>query len=675
MTDKGLTEGSESMMENIPAEETEMEPLKKPEKEEYEIVEEYDPPIDRGYAWVVVFGCYLMNVLFAGCFKSIGILFVEIVEYYGASSGMSSLVVGIFGLFSALCGPIGTGLGAAYSIRWTVIGAGVLCGLGPILTVFAPNIGSVVFFYGFVTGCGAGLAYGPSYVLLVTYFKNRRSLANGISMAGSATGQLLYPILLRYMLDNLGFKNSLLIVGAINFNIIVCGALYRPLSFYRRKVRRKITKDNTMVETEDKDDLNDTNEPLMKKPIHKSIEYLKSSDYEFRDHNLDRKKSQSENLINGQNTSTPISPKKLFASNVSLAEASFQAYEENEQKARSQTDTDTPKDIEPKEKLSFRQKLTKLRASIKKGASVFDVSLITNAVFLLFATSCMICSMAYSSQFVYTTPFGYETGMTKTKASLLVTIMGAGDFFARISCGWFGDLGYVKRIHIVAVGMFMPGMLSIILPFIKGEIVFYVYAVLIGIFGGTFMALLAVVLVDLLGMDALAPAMGIGMMFVGLGYLGGPMIVGILQDVTGTYDVSFIVVGVLNLLAFTLLLLNPLAKRYQNKKDRLKEEKLERLKEEENVKDAEAVSSNDVFIDGNIASKDDDVTKSDMTKASLMNNDNSKNNANDNVGGDGDKITDGDPKVDDIPQVNVIKNNGLQEEAEANGKLELNHKM
>ena len=65
-------------------------------------------------------------------------------------------------------------------------------------------------------------------VAVQQYFQERRSLATGIFMTGLSVGTFLWPPLLRWLIDMFSWKGALMIEGAIVFNGVVCGALFRP---------------------------------------------------------------------------------------------------------------------------------------------------------------------------------------------------------------------------------------------------------------------------------------------------------------------------------------------------------------------------------------------------------------------------------------------------------------
>ena len=63
----------------------------------------------------------------------------------------------------------------------------------------------------------------------MTKFPLRKGIANGIATSGSALGTLTLAPLIRFMFDELDFSWTLLLIGAIQFNLCVCAMLYRPI--------------------------------------------------------------------------------------------------------------------------------------------------------------------------------------------------------------------------------------------------------------------------------------------------------------------------------------------------------------------------------------------------------------------------------------------------------------
>ncbi|XP_048339022.1 monocarboxylate transporter 13-like, partial [Sphaerodactylus townsendi] len=126
-------------------------------------------------------------------------------------------------------GPLSSALGAQYGERPVVIVGGFLSGLGLFLASFATSLAQLYLFIGLLTGIGGALIFPPSMALVAQYFKRRRALANALVFSGSGIASLAFSPLFQFLVDFYGWRGALLIVSGMAFNLVVCGALLRPL--------------------------------------------------------------------------------------------------------------------------------------------------------------------------------------------------------------------------------------------------------------------------------------------------------------------------------------------------------------------------------------------------------------------------------------------------------------
>jgi MFS family permease len=82
----------------------------------------------------------------------------------------------------------------------------VFC-FGSLLTclgIFMANISTAYWQYllaqGICTGVGNGFLFTPALAVVGTYFKQRRTLAYGLTATGTATGELIFPTMARQLL-------------------------------------------------------------------------------------------------------------------------------------------------------------------------------------------------------------------------------------------------------------------------------------------------------------------------------------------------------------------------------------------------------------------------------------------------------------------------------------------
>lgn len=97
------------------------------------------------------------------------------------------------------------------------------------VSYFAQNILTLIFTIGIGAGFGFGLIYLPAIVSVTMYFEKYRSLATGIAVCGSGLGTFIFSPLSGYLIEEYGWRGTMLIIGGITLNCIIFGATFKPL--------------------------------------------------------------------------------------------------------------------------------------------------------------------------------------------------------------------------------------------------------------------------------------------------------------------------------------------------------------------------------------------------------------------------------------------------------------
>lgn len=84
-------------------------------------------------------------------------------------------------------------------------------------------------------GLGLGFINPSSFIAVNSYFSTKRSRAVGFALAGTGVGQMFMPIVVRYLLDDYGFKGAILIMGALALNGIVGASLFQPVEWHMKR--------------------------------------------------------------------------------------------------------------------------------------------------------------------------------------------------------------------------------------------------------------------------------------------------------------------------------------------------------------------------------------------------------------------------------------------------------
>uniref|UniRef100_A0A2A4K0K3 Major facilitator superfamily (MFS) profile domain-containing protein n=1 Tax=Heliothis virescens TaxID=7102 RepID=A0A2A4K0K3_HELVI len=186
-------------------------------------------PPDGKWGWCVLVGATLVNILIPGTIKSFGVLLVEFNDVFQSSASASSGIVALcYFLYSSL-GPLSSILSVKWSYRTVTLIGGSFAAFGMIFSSCAFSITYLYFSFGAMVGTGAGLAFPPTVYIVTSYFVRLRGLANGICMSGSAFGSIILPPVLRYLLEEYGYKGAVLILGGIMLNVWAAALLFQPV--------------------------------------------------------------------------------------------------------------------------------------------------------------------------------------------------------------------------------------------------------------------------------------------------------------------------------------------------------------------------------------------------------------------------------------------------------------
>ncbi len=116
-----------------------------------------------------------------------------------------------------LAAPLVTILARLYGTKVPMFIGVILLTVGFISASFATQTWQLYLSQGVLVGLGGGFTYIPSIAVVSQWFQKRRSLANGITAAGSGIGGLIFSFATQVMIDKISLAWSFRITG-----IVVC---------------------------------------------------------------------------------------------------------------------------------------------------------------------------------------------------------------------------------------------------------------------------------------------------------------------------------------------------------------------------------------------------------------------------------------------------------------------
>ena len=126
------------------------------------------------------------------------------------------------------CGPFTSALCDRFGCRVVAIVGGLISVIAMFATSFINSLVSIYLTYSILWGMGSSMCYFSTFLMVGTYFDRRKSLANGITTAGSAVGALVMGPTINFLLERVGWRNTMRIIGGVACAMVLAALTYRP---------------------------------------------------------------------------------------------------------------------------------------------------------------------------------------------------------------------------------------------------------------------------------------------------------------------------------------------------------------------------------------------------------------------------------------------------------------
>ncbi|XP_036455092.1 monocarboxylate transporter 13-like isoform X2 [Colossoma macropomum] len=189
-----------------------------------------DPP-DGGYGWVVVTSAFFSMGLTTGILRNFGLFFLDIQNCYGVLTGTLSWVTSTSIAMFHLGAPLAGALSVYLTQRGVIMIGAALAALGMIIASLSLSLPWMYLSLGVLQGTGLGCAFCwmPANSMVSRYFKRWRPIAFSISSSGECVFSMAFGPFFQWLIEAYSWRGALLIIGGLQLNLWVCGALMRPL--------------------------------------------------------------------------------------------------------------------------------------------------------------------------------------------------------------------------------------------------------------------------------------------------------------------------------------------------------------------------------------------------------------------------------------------------------------
>ncbi|XP_046305566.1 monocarboxylate transporter 6 isoform X1 [Marmota monax] len=185
---------------------------------------------DGSWAWVVLLASLVTQALTLAFPTCIGVFFTDLQRDFQASNSETSWFPSILMAMLHAGGPLCGILVGRFGCRVTMMLGGLLASLGMVASSFSRSLSQLYLTAGIITGLGMCFSFQSSITMLGFYFVRRRVLANALASMGVSLGVTLWPPFANYLLEDLGWRGTFLVIGGVLLHCCVCGAIMRPVA-------------------------------------------------------------------------------------------------------------------------------------------------------------------------------------------------------------------------------------------------------------------------------------------------------------------------------------------------------------------------------------------------------------------------------------------------------------
>lgn len=447
-------------------------------------------------------------------------------------------------------------------------------------------ISSLYVFQSCVVFCTSGLAFAcamPTSLTVVShYFEKRRGFANCITVTGSSIGSFIYAPLITKLLSVYGYRGCMLVLAAIMLHGCICGALFRPLSFYEtadkvvteanqseEKLLEEFDRRKRLFEIQRKKVLERTNrlkggEPPVERQRYKlqipAFKKVNSWEIRIRSYSENcanvvkpeeirvesdiqlsrrvRKRSFSQTLLDESEETSPI---KTRLKNVMESKFSGSRYvlgsipdvvndcmlKESLEVTDVQPFYISDRSIDQKDTGSDNV-VSKRSLFVQTLASICDSEVLKMPVFIAFQFACALLSAGTMLCAIFIVPHAKEMGISEDDIAVLIAIFSAVDVVGRIFTGLISDKKWLRRSTMVAMASVVVSLTAHLLRFYTTYMALVVYSAVLGAVNGVFFSLAAVIIVDYLSLARLQSVLGFTHLVQGFAVAGTFYLIGTL---------------------------------------------------------------------------------------------------------------------------------------------------
>ena len=169
----------------------------------------------------------VIAMLFAGIIYAWSILKAPLAESFGWGASQLTLNFTLTMCFFCIGALLGGFVSRKIGTKLPIIAAGIVAGLGFVLTSTLGGASIVMLYitYGVMAGLGIGVAYNVLLSIINAWFPDKKGLCSGVTLMGFGASALVLGNLAASMFDSMGWRQTYVILGIALCVVLIAAAL------------------------------------------------------------------------------------------------------------------------------------------------------------------------------------------------------------------------------------------------------------------------------------------------------------------------------------------------------------------------------------------------------------------------------------------------------------------
>ncbi|XP_038049219.1 monocarboxylate transporter 12-like [Patiria miniata] len=188
---------------------------------------------EGGWGWAVVLAFFMLQFVFFGILKALGVLITSMKEDFGTKLWVVGSIASLHYAVQFILSPLAAALARHFSGRILILVGGTFYGVGLVVSALTHSVAILALALVVIAGIGVTFVMEITHAELAFYFREKYPLAIFIALTGSPVGIMLYGPITQVLVDTYGWRGAMLLLGGVGFHLVVGGMLIRrpPISY------------------------------------------------------------------------------------------------------------------------------------------------------------------------------------------------------------------------------------------------------------------------------------------------------------------------------------------------------------------------------------------------------------------------------------------------------------